>query len=382
MADEDYDDLEPLPATLENILAETSLRWIFVGGKGGVGKTTTSCCLAIQLSKVRRNVLIVSTDPAHNLSDAFAQKFGSEPMLVKGFSNLSCMEVEPDTMLADVKANAGGDEGGLNSIMKDLTQAVPGIDEAMSFAEIMKRCQTMDYDCIVFDTAPTGHTLRLLSFPSTLGKAFEKIDALKSRFSGIMGQMGSLLGGALGGGQNIGDMQGQMMEKLEQTQKIVATVNTQFRDPSLTTFVCVCIPEFLSLYETERLVQELTKYGIDVHNIVCNQVLFAETDACRKFLARKKMQDKYLDQIMDLYEDFHVVVTPCMDQEVRGTESLKRFSEYLKVPYEPPMQLGAMPSVASVVQVVAKHFGVAEDDVFAILEKNGLSRPDEFHDAE
>ena len=275
------------------------------------------------------------------------------------------MEVEPDTMLSemkngtvDVPGGADGGLGGMNSIMKDLTQSVPGIDEAMSFAEIMKRCQTMDYDCIVFDTAPTGHTLRLLSFPSTLEKALRKINALKSRFSGILGQVGSMLGGANGA-----DMQGAMLEKLEQTQKIVATVNQQFRDPDMTTFVCVCIPEFLSLYETERLVQELTKYGIDTHNIVVNQVLFAEADACRKFLARKKMQDKYLDQIYDLYEDFHVVVMPMRDREVRGVDALKDFCEYLRKPYVPPETVGDMPSVGSVVSCLADHFKVSEDEL-------------------
>jgi len=303
-------------------------------------------------------VLIVSTDPAHNLSDAFCQKIGREPTPINGFSNLSAMEIDANDDMEKVQqsmiesnASAESDDSGISNLMAELTSSIPGIDEAMSFSELMKQVQNLDYDVVVFDTAPTGHTLRLLSFPTILEKALGKVMELKDRFGGLLGQASAMFGGG-----SPGQMQDMLLGRLEETRAVINKVNEAFQDPDLTTFVCVCIPEFLSIYETERLVQELSKFGIDSHNVVVNQVLFPEKDAeelaewfeenkaglpkeaqeiCTKMMARKKMQDKYIGQCFDLYgDDFHVVLMPLLDWEVRGVEKLKAFSENLINPVE------------------------------------------------
>merc|ERR1719266_378922 len=258
------------------------------------------------------------------------------------------MEIDPTVEVESMDPTM---ENASQNLLSELTASIPGIDEAMSFSELMKQVQGLDYDVVVFDTAPTGHTLRLLSFPTILEKALGKVMELKDRFGGLIGQASALMNGG-----NPGNMQDMLVGRLEETRMVINKVNDAFQDPDLTTFVCVCIPEFLSIYETERLVQELSKFGIDSHNIVINQVLFPEKDAeelsewfesnkhslpkeareiCSKLMARKRMQDKYIGQCFDLYgDDFHVTLMPLLDHEVRGSDKLKDFSDSLINPVD------------------------------------------------
>ncbi len=142
------------------------------------------------------------------------------------------------------------------------------------------------------------------------------------------------MSGLMGGGAP--DTQEDMFSKLAGMRATIQEVNQQFQNPDLTTFVVVCISEFLSLWESERLVQELTAYHIDVHNIVVNQLLFpGPASTCQQCLIRTKMQQKYLEEIHELYEDFHVVKVPLLTTEIRGVDRIKTFSEMLIHPYDP-----------------------------------------------
>jgi anion-transporting ArsA/GET3 family ATPase len=214
--------------------------------------------------------LIVSTDPAHNLSDAFCQKIGREPTPINGFDNLSAMEIDANDDMEEMQrsmeeAATNEDDSGLQSLMAELTSSIPGIDEAMSFSELMKQVQNLDFDVVVFDTAPTGHTLRLLSFPTILEKALGKVMDLKDRFGGLIGQASAMFGG----NSNPGQVQDMLLGRLEETRAVINKVNDAFQDPALTTFVrhfcppCrLCVPVSFSL-------PFLSIYGVNFVNFYC-----------------------------------------------------------------------------------------------------------------
>lgn len=232
MADET--EMEP---SLQPILDQKSLKWIFVGGKGGVGKTTTSCSLAVQMARARKSVLLISTDPAHNLSDAFGVKFGKDAKPVPGVEGLAAMEIDPNGSIQDL-IQAGGDDaqdamqglGGVGNMFQDMAFSIPGVDEAMSFAEVLKQVKGMEYEVIIFDTAPTGHTLRFLQFPSVLEKALEKLSQLSQQFGPMLNSVIGARGG-LPNGQNLDDV----LKRMEDLRNTIGDVNKQFKNADLTT---------------------------------------------------------------------------------------------------------------------------------------------------
>ena len=134
------------PANLEHIIKSPTLKWIFVGGKGGVGKTTVSCSLGVTIAarNPTKRVLVISTDPAHNTSDAFDMKFSSTPTPIPAFPNLSVMEVDVKEQMKSLTqpadpaaAQAPGMFGDLSGIVS-LFSSAPGIDEAIAFSQIIK----------------------------------------------------------------------------------------------------------------------------------------------------------------------------------------------------------------------------------------------------
>lgn len=318
---------------MDNIVEQTRLKWIFVGGKGGVGKTTCSCSLGVILSRVRDSVLILSTDPAHNVSDAFNQKFTKRPTLVNGFQNLYAMEVDPSGGIDELPDDVDDSEDGFLSVGKriarEMLTSLPGIDEAVSFAEVMKLVKTMNFSVVVFDTAPTGHTLRLLSFPSIMVKGLERILRIKNQLCSFASQLSGLL--------DVAEWNPDILSaKLDESLEIIKTVHEQFTCPRVTTFICVCIPEFLALFETERLIQELTKLNIGAYNIVVNLILpdVQHASGCQHCDRRKEVQRKYLAQIDDLYSDFNITKLEAQSEEVRGVERIKEFSKLLTLRYK------------------------------------------------
>jgi arsenite/tail-anchored protein-transporting ATPase len=332
-----------LEASLRNIVDDANLKWVWVSGKGGCGKTSNSCALAVQLAAKRHSILLVSLDPAHNLSDAFNQKFSREPTKVNGFDNLDAMEVEPPTA-ADAALSTGGNDE-IPPEFAELYSAIPGIDEAMAFGTLMRSVSELQYDVVVFDCAPTGHTLRLMSFPSLVEKAASLMRGMVTQFGPMIGSMGPAVGMPAINVEEIS-------AKIDELDHMAKQITTIFSDRERCTFVCVCIAEFLSVFETERLVQELSKYKINVRNIVVNQVI-RKTDAddptlaTALYKARLAMQHKYLEQLLELYgEDFHLTPMPMLTGEVRGREALNTFAELLLK--EKPRYFRCMPSVGEI----------------------------------
>lgn len=323
-----------------DLLGNTARKFVIVGGKGGVGKTSTSCAVAAKFADKGQTTLIVSTDPAHSLSDAFDQHVGGgEPVPVVGIDNLYAQEIDPENTkqsfnLMGGSGGSGGDGDGMMSELGDMglddlnslfDKLPPGFDEAAALAEIVKLLEGdpayQKFDRIVFDTAPTGHTLRLMSLPEFLNGFVGKIINMKSKFKGVMNQFKGMFGG-----QDV-DMD-ESFNDMEELKRTMAKVRDLFTDERRTEFIVTTIPNMMAIAESKRLVEELRSERIPVRHLFVNQVQ-PENDGCTFCSVRHKEQSSNLKYIRSEFPQLKISTVQIFDREIRGASALRAMGSQL-----------------------------------------------------
>ncbi|MHA1274301.1 MAG: ArsA family ATPase, partial [Promethearchaeota archaeon] len=257
-----------------------NLNMVMFGGKGGTGKTSCSASAAIWAAEHGRKTLVISTDPAHSLGDSLGIELPPGiPAPIKEIKNLWAMEIDPNSKMAEFSGltNVNPIEeigmGGMMNAMpfKDDIQDMssispPGIDEALAFGKVLEFIETNhDYDLIIFDTAPTGHTLRFLALPETLSSWIGKILKLRIKIGKIFGAFKKMFTGEKKRKDN-------SLELLERLNNAILNAKDDLCNPNINSFVIVMIPEEMAIAETGRLLNELIKYNIPSSNIVINKV--------------------------------------------------------------------------------------------------------------
>lgn len=367
--------------------------FILVGGKGGVGKTTTSCSIAMKLASEGKKTLLISTDPAHNAGDVLGVKLSGTISQIIGSpnDNLFAIEVapgefiqqmlgiqDPDTLVVNKDQSSSSSSNSSKSSpffeaplpldfnqlpthmqaiakeAKEWAETLPGVDETMVLVKILESFDTTQYKAVVFDTAPTGHTLRLLSLPSILQKIVERMQSWRVRLANYISMIGNMFS------SNNGPNLASVSKRLQDMKVVVEKLQTVFSDPKKTTFVPVMIAESLSVLETERMINQLRFHKINTNIIVVNQLLdpafidagestgvissstvnglsskvsFHDRDLKEEALAlccsRSKMQQHYLSQIYELFGNNHTIIeVPALANEPKGKDGLLALSNY------------------------------------------------------
>lgn len=308
---------------LNIIKKERSPQYLFFSGKGGVGKTSCAAANAVNFARDGKKTLIISTDPAHSLSDSFDFKIGGE--LTKIDKNLYAVEIDPKKAVEEYKEKFSSymekfdflKGFGLDDTF-DVAEMAPGIDELAAFDKFLQYMQNKEYDIIIFDTAPTGHALRFLSLPDVLDSWIGKLIKIRMRLSGITGIFKKLLP------FNEDQEEEQIKSgQLESIKERISEAKSILSDPEKTKYNLVMIPESLSILETERLLNTLHEYGIPVDTIIVNQ-LIPDNKSCNFCSERRKMQQSKLKEIKKKFKDFKILEIKQFKEEVRGSVMLKK----------------------------------------------------------
>jgi len=279
-------------------------KFIFFSGKGGVGKSTMSCATAVWLARKGYKTLIVTTDPAPNLADIFGQEIGHRITAISKVPNLSAIEINPDVASQEYRErmisplNGILDQKNLDSMMEQLKS--PCVEEVAAFDSFIEFMDDPKFDAVVFDTAPTGHTIRLLELPSGWSTELDK-----------------------GGSTCIGPSSSLQVSKGKYKKAI-----GYLQDGKKTSFIFVLKPEKSSIIETNRSMEELSKLGIRTNSLIINGVLPADVATDAFFRKKKEEEDRMLEEIKD---DFvlNKLQYPLQDTEIIGVTALESVASYL-----------------------------------------------------
>jgi arsenite/tail-anchored protein-transporting ATPase len=297
-------------------------RVLFFGGKGGVGKTTCASAMAVTASQAGKRVLLVSTDPAHSTSDMFERPIGPEP--VELLPNLHGLEIdgefESQRYVANVKEQIRGLFG--HHILKeatrqiDLAASMPGAEEMALFDRIggLIRGEDERFDLIVFDTAPTGHTLRLIRMPELMEAWIRALSKSRHAMLGIEQD----------------DATDPVMLKLAERLENLREFRARLLSPRISAFVLVLVAERLPIEETARAIEQLKEAGVTIGGLVVNRVL-PESSPDPFLRSRHDQEVIYLDEIEKRFKSYARVRVPQLPSDVHGIKTLEHLAGHLVV---------------------------------------------------
>jgi len=300
-------------------------RVVFFGGKGGVGKTTCSAAFGLGASARGRRVLLVSTDPAHSTEDIFEQRIGAEPRPIA--PDLWAMEIDADRESARYVDRVKGDIEKMFSpaVVRqarrqiDLAAASPGLADVALLDRMIDLIVTNDtarsrFDLIVFDTAPTGHTMQLLRMPEAMTTWIQALVKHRKALLEIDHQTDEQ--------RHAAAQADPVLTTLERRHQRLVDLRAYVTDRGRTSFVLVTIPERLAVDETARAADALRETALDIGGLVINRVL-PEGLSGDFFEARRGQEREYLDEIDRRFSRLSRVVVRQLPRDVHGLEPLR-----------------------------------------------------------
>jgi arsenite-transporting ATPase len=344
------------------------MRVILYSGKGGVGKTSVATATALYCAELGHRTLVISTDAAHSLADCFDMPIGAEPSSLANNlwgqeTNLNAtIEKQWTTIQKWLSALLAW--RGLQNIIADEIAILPGMEELANLLYIVRYAEDGEYDAIVVDCAPTGETLRLLSFPEILNWWVEKLFPVQREAAKIVRPVLKPLLHIPIPGEEVFDSIQELFPQLKQ-------MRTLLTDPEKTSIRLVLNPEKMVIKETQRIFTYLNLYGYFTDLIVCNRFI-PQNVTDHYFDYWKANQEHYYNAIVERFAPLPILTAPLMEQEVVGFDMLRAMAQKLYVDKDPTLFFHR--GKAQYIEKEDGHYTLSFDLPYATKEEISLIR--------